>query len=75
MVGNFVTVTTPLAYVINADTKIALQSTLDAIAPGLLGLVLTLLVTWALRRGMSTGRVMIIAVVVSLVLGYFKILA
>ena len=75
MVGNFVTVKTPLAYVINADTQIALQSTLDAIAPGLLGLVLTLLVTWALRRGMSTGKVMIVAVVVSLILGYFKILA
>jgi PTS system mannose-specific IID component len=73
LVGTWLNITTPLTYTIQ-NSAISIQGMLDSIMPKLLPLVTTLLVYWAIRRGVKTLTLMIILVIVGLVAGALKIL-
>lgn len=74
LVGTWLSITTPLAYTIQ-NSSVSIQGMLDSIMPKLLPLLTTLLVYWAIRRGVKTLTIMIILVIVGLVFGALKILA
>jgi mannose/fructose/sorbose-specific phosphotransferase system IID component len=74
LVATLLKLTTPFTYE-NGDATIALQDQLDSILPGLLPLLASLGVFWLIRKRVSPVWVLIGALVVGLVAGYFGILA
>jgi mannose/fructose/N-acetylgalactosamine-specific phosphotransferase system component IID len=73
LVGTWLSITTPLTYTIQ-NSSVSIQGMLDSIMPKLLPLLTTLLVYWAIRRGVKTLTLMIVLVIVGLVFGALKIL-
>jgi mannose/fructose/N-acetylgalactosamine-specific phosphotransferase system component IID len=73
LVGTWLSITTPLTYTIQ-NSAVSIQGMLDSIMPKLLPLLTTLLVYWAIRRGVKTLTIMIVLVIVGLVFGALKIL-
>lgn len=74
LVATLLPITTPFTYE-NGDAQIALQDQLDGILPALLPLLATLGVFWLIRKRISPVWVLIGALVVGLVAGFFGILA
>ncbi|EQE88459.1 PTS system mannose/fructose/sorbose family transporter subunit IID [Clostridioides difficile] len=69
LVGRFINLSTPISYT-SGDFKFSLQTDLlDKIFPGLIPLVLTLLVLFALKKGLSPIKIMFILIVVGAITG------
>ncbi|MDF7639795.1 PTS system mannose/fructose/sorbose family transporter subunit IID [Lactobacillus sp. ESL0791] len=65
--SSFVKLTTKLSFNVNGQ-KVAIQSTLDQIAPGLLSLALVFLIFWAMKyKKMSVTKILLILIVFCLV--------
>lgn len=75
LVSNFVKIKTPIEIVTSAG-KFSLQAGLfDKLMPGFLSIGTTLLVFWAVKKGVKPNRLILILFVVGIVAGFLKILA
>ena len=75
LVGTWLNITTPLTYTSAEGAVVSVQAMLDGIMPGLLPLAVTLLLYWAIRKGVSVTTLMIGMVVVAIILGGLGIIA
>ncbi|MFW5941707.1 MAG: PTS system mannose/fructose/sorbose family transporter subunit IID [Chloroflexota bacterium] len=75
LVGTWLNITTPLTYTSAEGAVVTVQEMLDGIMPGLLPLTVTLLIYWAIRKGVSITVIMLVMVVVAIVLGGLGIIA
>ena len=73
LVGTWLNITTGLTYTVQ-KASVSIQGMLDNVMPKVLPLIATLLVYWAIRKGMRTTIIMIILVLVGGVCGAFGIL-
>jgi mannose/fructose/sorbose-specific phosphotransferase system IID component len=73
LVATLLKIKTPFTYT-SGDASIALQDQLDAIVPALLPLLATLAVYWLIRKRVSPVWVLVGALLVGLVAGFFGIL-
>lgn len=75
LVGTWLNITTPLTYTSAEGAVVAVQEMLNGIMPGLLPLTVTLLIYWAIRKGVSVTVIMIAMVVIAIILGGLGIIA
>jgi len=73
LVGTWLNIKTPVVYTIGEKT-IELQAMFDKIMPKLLPLIGTLLVYWAIKKGLKNTQIVVIIFVLGIVLGALKIL-
>ncbi|MCC6145952.1 MAG: PTS system mannose/fructose/sorbose family transporter subunit IID, partial [Anaerolineaceae bacterium] len=74
LVGTWVSISTPLKYVSPEGVELAIQGVLDSIFPKMLPLIVTLILFYFARKGISANVIMLVSVVVALLLGALKIL-
>ena len=75
LVGNWISITTPLEFTSAQGAVVALQPILDGILPKLLPLGITMLLFSLARKGVSSNIIMLCCVAGALVLGALGILA
>jgi len=74
ILATWVSVTTPLKFVVSGVELVSLQSVLDRILPKMLPLVAIVLAMTALKRGLSLTRTMILFFLVGVILAAVGIL-
>ena len=74
LVGNWVSIKTPLQYTSAEGAVVSIQSMLDNILPKMLPLVITLVLFRFARKGVSANIIMLVSVACAIVLGAFGIL-
>lgn len=75
LVGTWLNINTPLTYTSAEGAVVAVQDMLNGIMPKLLPLAATLLIYWAIRKGVSVTNLMLVMVVVAILLGGLGIIA
>jgi mannose/fructose/N-acetylgalactosamine-specific phosphotransferase system component IID/mannose/fructose/N-acetylgalactosamine-specific phosphotransferase system component IIC len=74
LVGNWVSISTPLVYTSAEGAVVTIQTMLDSVMPKMLPLIITWVLYTFARKGVSTNVLLLITAVCALILGAFGIL-